>query len=79
MNNNRIRLTESQLHRVIKESVRRVLNEGKPIDLSYYKQSPNQRMQAARELLLQFGSVERIPQMARNEYWEELSHLQQFY
>ena len=27
MNKNRIRLTESQLHRVIKESVKRVLNE----------------------------------------------------
>lgn len=28
MNKNRIRLTESQLHRVIKESVNRVLKEG---------------------------------------------------
>lgn len=27
MNKNRIRLTESQLHRVIKESVKRILNE----------------------------------------------------
>lgn len=29
MNKNRIRLTESQLHRVIKESVKNVLNESK--------------------------------------------------
>ena len=28
MNKNRIRLTESQLHKVIKQSVRQVLNEG---------------------------------------------------
>ena len=28
MNKNRIRLTESQLHRVIKESVNSILNEG---------------------------------------------------
>lgn len=33
MNKNRIRLTESQLHRVIKESVKNVLNEiGNTID-----------------------------------------------
>lgn len=30
MNKNRIRLTESQLHNVIKESVKRVLKEGLP-------------------------------------------------
>lgn len=29
---NRIRLTESQLHRVIKESVKRIINEGKRIN-----------------------------------------------
>lgn len=28
MNKNRIRLTESQLHKVIKESVKKVLSEG---------------------------------------------------
>lgn len=33
MNKNRIRLTESQLHRVIKESVKRVLTENTEIPL----------------------------------------------
>ncbi len=32
MNKNRIRLTESQLHRVIKESVKKVLNEARTTD-----------------------------------------------
>lgn len=35
MNKNRIRLTESQLHNVIKECVERVLNEG-----NYYSEDP---------------------------------------
>lgn len=29
MNKNRIRLTESQLHNIIKQSVRKILNEGR--------------------------------------------------
>lgn len=36
MNKNRIRLTESQLHRVIKESVRNVLKESSSDECSYY-------------------------------------------
>lgn len=39
MNKNRIRLTESQLHRVVKESVKSVLKEGKPKDVQHGKHS----------------------------------------
>lgn len=35
MNKNRIRLTESQLHNVIKESVKKVLKEGVPTSSKY--------------------------------------------
>lgn len=38
MKKNRIRLTESQLHRVIKESVKRVLREAKNQDTNYFHQ-----------------------------------------
>lgn len=38
MSKNRIRLTESQLHRVIKESVKRVLSEAKNQDTKYFNQ-----------------------------------------
>lgn len=37
MRTNRIRLTESQLHRVIKESVKRVLKEHDNLDGTFYR------------------------------------------
>ena len=40
MNNNRIRLTESQLHKLIKESVKQVLSE---LDWKTYANAANKR------------------------------------
>lgn len=47
MNKNRIRLSESQLHRVIKESVRNVLKESSSDECSYYL---DQIQQAIKEI-----------------------------
>ena len=61
MKKNRVRLTESQLHRVIKESVKRVLREANGMEdlaASYQGVTKSYAIQAGRELRVIVGAEE---------------------
>ena len=47
----RVRLTESDIHRIVKESVRRVLNEGEPVYDERYLNDYRKQMSFKREVL----------------------------
>ena len=47
----RVRLTESDIHRIVKESVRRVLNEGEPVYDDRYLDNYRKQMSFKREVL----------------------------
>lgn len=71
----RIRLTESQLNRVIKESVKRALNEDKLITFNWTLRVSPKNAEKAYNLQSKLENASWIEDFERSEGWEETQSL----
>ena len=65
----RIRLSESSLHRIIKESVKRTLNEwGEQPQQNSYEQEENQKRKMVQQMNYTISQVEQFIKLARDNF-----------